>query len=517
MVAAPPPSVARRVATGAGMMVLMRLGERLIGLVSFSITARLLTPVDFGLFALATSVVAVVEQLGRAGLDQALIHRRDADRPDYDAAWAANILIGAAVAAILCAIAVPASLFFNKPRVALILYFLAAATFIAGFENIGTVQFQKSLEFHRELSYRLSVRVFAAAVTVMAALIWRDFTALVVGFVAGKIGLVGLSFLVHRYRPKFSLAGFTNIAAFSKWVLLRNIIAGLNEHAATFTIGRLLMVDALAFFAAAREMAALATTEILAPVRRALFPGFAVLVDDRAAFRRMYLDSAAMTVMLGLPIPVGLSVVAADFVRVFLGSQWSDAAPLISVLVLGEILSCFASGAQIVFLGLGQPRVTAYLAGMRFAILIPALVLGAYMAGTTGAAWALVVAAAVMFFANGLLIRRALQLSPGDQWRVGYRPIIAAAVMFLVVTALQSILPAGMAIKPVGFRLVASVAVGAVTYAATLCVLWFAAHCPDGAERHALRAAHLIFARLRRLPAQAPAPGAVPKRPMGID
>jgi O-antigen/teichoic acid export membrane protein len=499
------------------MMVLMRLGERLIGLVSFSITARLLTPVDFGLFALATSVVAVVEQLGRAGLDQALIHRRNPDRRDYDAAWAANILIGAAVAAILCAIAEPAALFFDKPRVALILYFLAAATFIAGFENIGTVQFQKSLEFHRELSYRLSVRVFAAAVTVAAALIWRDFTALVVGFVIGKIGLVGLSFVVHRYRPKFSLAGFTNIAAFSKWVLVRNIIAGLNEHAATFTIGRLLMADALAFFAAAHEMAALATTEILAPVRRALFPGFAALGDDPAAFRRMYFDSAAMTIMLGLPIPVGLAVVAADFVRVFLGPQWSDAAPLIPVLVLGEILSCFASGAQIVFLSLGQPRVTAYLAALRFAILMPALMLGAFMAGTRGVAWALVVAAAVMFFANGFLIRRALQLRARDQWRVCYRSIVAAAIMFLSVTALQSILPAGMEIKPVVFRLFASVAVGATIYAAVLCALWLAAHRPDGAERHALRVVQLIVTRLRRLPAQAPTPGAVPKRPAGID
>lgn len=479
------------------MMLLQRLGERLIGLVSFSITARLLAPADFGLFALAISVLAVVEQLGRAGIDLALIHRRNADRRDYDAAWSANILIGAAVGVVLCAIAVPAAHFFNEPRVAFIVYFLAAGTFVAGFENIGIVDFQKSLDFRKELIYRLLIRAFVAAATIAAALMRRDFTALVVGFVVGKLCLVGLSYVVHRYRPRFSLASFANIAGFSQWVLLRNIIAGLNEQAATFTIGRMLAVDALAFFSAAREIAALATTEILAPVRRAQYPGFAALGHDAAAYRRMYLDSTALSVMLGLPIPVGISVVAADFVRVLLGAQWAQAVPLIPILVLAGILSCFASGTQIVFLGLGRPRITAYLAAVRFVVLIPSLLAGAFWAGTVGVAWAIVVTAAVMFVANGILTRRALQIRPGDQWRGCYRPTIAAAIMFVVVTGLQSILPPGDAIAIVGLRLLASVVVGAVTYGAALWALWLGVGRPDGAERHALDAAQTARQRLR--------------------
>lgn len=75
--------------------------------------------------------------------------------------------------------------------------------------------------------------------------------------------------------------------------------------------------------------------------------------------------------------------------------------PLIPVLVFACILSCFASGTQIVFLGLGRPRVTAYLAAVRFVVLTPALALGAYAAGTMGVAWAIVMTAGVMFVVNG--------------------------------------------------------------------------------------------------------------------
>jgi len=98
-----------------------------------------------------------------------------------------------------------------------------------------------------------------------------------------------------------------------------------------------------------------------------------------------------------------------------------------------------------------------------------------------------------------VLIRRALALPPGDQWRDCYRRMIAAAVMFAAVTALQSILPGGSSIAAVALRLLASVAVGAVVYGATLCAVWFAAKCPDGAERHALHAAQSALRRLRPL------------------
>lgn len=484
------------------MMVLMRLGERLIGLVNFSICARLLTPADFGLVALATGVVALVEQFGRAGIDLALIQRQNADCHDFDAAWSANILIAATVATILCALAIPAAAFFKEPRVDSILYFLAAATFIAGFENIGTIEFQKGLAFHKELAYRLLIRVVAVVATIAAAFIWRDFTALVIGYVAGKVGLVALSYLLQGYRPRFSLGRLRNIAAFSKWILVRNMITGLNEQAATFTIGRFLAVDALAFFSAAREIAALATTEILAPVRRAQYPGFAALHHDPAAFRRLYLDATGLSIMLGLPIPVGLSIVATDFVRVLLGSQWLGAVPLIPILVLAGIMSCFASGTQIVFLGLGQPRVTAYLAVIRFVTLIPALVFGAVIAGTNGVAWAIVATGAVMFAINGFQIRHALKLSVMDQGRICYRSVLASVVMFLVVSAAQSILPDGGAIATVTVRLLASIAIGAVVYVVALWVAWLAAGFPDGAERHALRAVHEGVARLRRLPTE---------------
>jgi O-antigen/teichoic acid export membrane protein len=71
-------------ATGAAWMLLLRLVERSIGLISTLILARLLIPADFGVVAMAMSIVAGLEIMTAFGFDIALIQRPDSDRRHYD-------------------------------------------------------------------------------------------------------------------------------------------------------------------------------------------------------------------------------------------------------------------------------------------------------------------------------------------------------------------------------------------------------------------------------------------------
>ena len=114
--------------TVRGLLIALRIAERLVGLASFSILARFLAPSDFGLLALATSVIAVVELFGQAGINLALIQRRSASRAEYDTAWTIDVLVGAVVAGIVAASAASLAVLLNEPRVERILYWLAAAS-----------------------------------------------------------------------------------------------------------------------------------------------------------------------------------------------------------------------------------------------------------------------------------------------------------------------------------------------------------------------------------------------------
>ena len=61
------------IARGAAWMVLLRLFDRSVGILSTTVLARLLVPADFGLVAMAMSVIAIIELATAFSFEIALI------------------------------------------------------------------------------------------------------------------------------------------------------------------------------------------------------------------------------------------------------------------------------------------------------------------------------------------------------------------------------------------------------------------------------------------------------------
>ncbi|MET1084749.1 MAG: oligosaccharide flippase family protein, partial [Burkholderiales bacterium] len=123
-------------------MLLLRLFERCLGFLSVLVLARILVPADFGLIAMAMSVIAFVELGGAFGFELALIQREHPTREHYDTAWTLQLAFGSACAMVTAALAYPTAVFYAEPRVQPIMLVLAATWIIQSFENIGTVEFR---------------------------------------------------------------------------------------------------------------------------------------------------------------------------------------------------------------------------------------------------------------------------------------------------------------------------------------------------------------------------------------
>ena len=87
-----------QIARGAAWMVLFKLAERTLGVVSTILLARLLVPADFGLLAMASSVIAALELFSAFSFDMALIQNQTASRDYYNSAWTLQLAFTAASA-----------------------------------------------------------------------------------------------------------------------------------------------------------------------------------------------------------------------------------------------------------------------------------------------------------------------------------------------------------------------------------------------------------------------------------
>jgi lipopolysaccharide exporter len=484
--AMPLSDINRKMAKGAAWMVSFKFMERGIGLASTLILARLLLPADFGLIAMAMAIIAALELLGAFSFDISLIQNPNAQRHHFDTAWTFNALFSLSCGVALVLLARPAALFYHEPRLESVMYLLAFGNAVQGFENIGTVAFRRDLRFDREFKFLLGKRLASFLVTMILAVWLRSYWALVFGQIAGKLAAVSLSYYVHSYRPRFSLAAKAELFHFSKWLMINNALLFLNSRIADFVIGKLAGAQALGLYSIAYEISNLPTTELVAPINRAAFPGYSRLAQEPDGLRSSFLNVISMIALFALPAGIGIALVADLLVPTILGWKWLPAIPLIQVLALYGIVVALQTNIIYVYLAVGMPRAVTWIAGGQLVLLLGLLLPATQRYGTIGAAWAYLTTVLLMLPVNQILISRRLRISVREYGAKLWRPAAACGAMAGAIFAIRTGLHPEQQTAAFLLALVVCVAVGALTYILALYGFWRMAACPDGAERFCL-------------------------------
>ncbi len=206
-------------------MVLFKLVERGLGLISTLILARLLAPEDFGVIAMALSFIAMAELLSAFSFDTAIIQNQSATKAHYNSAWTCSVLLGLSITLLMISLAYPIANFYRKPELMWVVIALSFGPFLTGAQNIGVVAFLKELDFRKEFKFQVSRKFISFLIVVPLAFLFRSYWALVTGILVSKLAGTVISYLRHPYRPRPDLSKVGVLFNFSRWLLV-NIYAG---------------------------------------------------------------------------------------------------------------------------------------------------------------------------------------------------------------------------------------------------------------------------------------------------
>ncbi|MEN7342628.1 MAG: lipopolysaccharide biosynthesis protein [Pseudomonadota bacterium] len=424
-------NLAKRTALGAAWMMFSKLAIRFIGLISTLILVRLLSPEDFGIAAMAMTVVAIVELLTTFGFDVAIIQNQNADEDDYNTAWTMNVLLGLGAGLLLVALAYPAALFYGRPELIPVYIALSFATIFQGLENIGLVDFRKHLTFDKEFAFRVTVKISAFVITIGIAWWMRSYWALVAGTVMSRLAATIMSYWAHPYRPKWSLAALSRIMNFSKWLFLNNMVNMFRRIGPELIIGRISGALGLGLHRIAFEISNLPTTELVAPANRALLPGFSKIAHDLERSGTQFLRVTGLLSLVSMPTGFGIAVTADLFTPLVLGEDWLQTIPLIKVLAIFGAIMAIQSPITMVLLAVGKPRWVSLMSLAQLAFMIPLLIFLNIRFGVLGAAVAMLLTACLSLPTYFLLTAKLLKLKLSSLVRVICKPLLAALVMYL--------------------------------------------------------------------------------------
>lgn len=475
------PNILQRMTNGIAWMVAARMLDRLFGVASTLVLARLLVPADFGLVAMATTIGGLLELLGAFSFDLALIQKKNAERRHYDTVWTFSVLFGLGFALALVLLAGPAAAFYHEPRLPTVMYLTAVAYVIGALNNVGVVAFRKELEFHKEFQFILIRRLVTFGVTIGAALLLRSYWALLLGTLVGRLVNCITSYTMHPYRPRWSLAAAGELFHFSKWLLLNNFLFYMLNNGSSFVIGRLLGANALGMFSVSNEIASLPSTELVAPINRAIFPAMAKM-QETEEIAATWLKLFGMITLLILPVGFGIASVAPTLVQVMLGPQWTAATPVLQLLAIYGALAATQGNNGTVWLAAGHPRMSTLIGAIYLLVLFPCLYVFLRQGVLQDVGKAYLATCAFYVPTSMLLTQRLLRFRWRHVLQLALRPLLGVGIMWLAVAALA---PAVAAWPPVA-SLAAQCLAGMLVYTASVLLMWQMAGTPNGPERFVL-------------------------------
>ncbi len=487
------PPLANRLLRGAIWTVAMRWGVRLLGLTSMIVLVRLLEPEDFGVLAMAMAVVALADMLTDFGVSAALIRNKNAGRAQFDTAWTVRQMQFLTVAVTVVFCAPIAAGYYDDPRVTEVLRVLAVVFAIRSFENIGIINFQRELMFHRDFIMQVSVKSASVVITLILAFWLRNYWALILGMVAESILSVAFSYWMCPYRPSWSLAAWRELWGFSQWVLSQGFARYLYERSDVLFLGRLTSADNVGYYSVSNEIASLPATEISLPISRAVFPGFAQIVDEPARLKSAYLQTLNAVATLTVPIGVGMAAVAAEFVQLVLGEKWLPAISLLQVFAVFATFGAINSISGNLLVVLGYIRHITLIMWLQAALLVAAIVPVFEASSIVGVA---MLRASLSLLGLALVLHSVIRVSHVrllDVSRNLVRPAVAAAAMICCLLLTKNLIEIGA--SPTNYELTLSLFVNvlaaSVVYLGALIATWHIAGRPDGIEL-------LVYSKLSR-------------------
>lgn len=493
-------------AIGAATLLASGVFRQSLAILTLAVTARLLTPEDFGVIAFFLIAVLLMEMLQRQ-IPLVLIRLESVTNEHLQTVLTLQILLGLCVGAIFW-VSRPLLELMGIPQLLELIPALCAIYVAMSLRCPRFVLFERDLKFGRAAGEETLGRVVYAVIGIFFAWLWRDYWSIVLATFLSQLVRSGWTFWNAPMTPRLTLCRWRDCAVFASWSMGAQLAQFLAQNIPQMFIGASLGLTEAGLFRIGKRFVSLVTVQAFSPIERVLYSGLADASRASVTRTETLGRMNQLVIALILPVAVGMSLVADHLIVIIVGYQWLDAAPVIWVLAPLKAIETLQANVRSSTYVAGRTQLL-FIQNLVLAVLVivimtvgvdygfPGALVGSGLASITGVALAL------------LLANR---LGSGGFFRpliAAWRSLVSCAVMTIVVlfvgSAFGTTEAAGWAfdsledVPRLRFVFATKVFSGAVSYTGMHLILWHFAGRPDGFEKRMIQLLARFTQKLRRV------------------
>ncbi|MBH5398271.1 oligosaccharide flippase family protein [Bradyrhizobium sp. CNPSo 4010] len=349
------PSVHRSIVLSA----LDRYANFALFFVATAVLSRLLTPQEFGLYAIANALTAVIaasfQEFGGANY---LIQKRDLSHASLRTAFTVTLAVSSLIGVTMFAGAGALSRLFEQDSLRRGLEVSALNFLLLPVSGTVSALFRRDMEFGKLALCNLAGGC-SGSIASMALAMWGfSYMAPIWGSVVGNLILAVLLLSCRPDRSWFrlSLAEYRDVIGFglySSGVAVINVFYNL---APQLFLAKILDVASVGLYSRAINITQVFDKVVVQVLNPVIMPAIVAQTKGRADLRQVYLEAIELLSAVQWPFLISVAIVAQPLILIWLGPTWLEIVPLVRLLCIANLFLFAACLSYPVLVAVGSIR-----------------------------------------------------------------------------------------------------------------------------------------------------------------
>ena len=308
------------------------------------ILARLLSPREMGVYAVANATVGVIAILSTLGINSYIIREVKLASDVLATAFTLNALINIAIAGMIFFGSYATQLFVGDAAVGPILRVLALVPILSVLEFRPAAMLQRDMAFKPIAVISTMAAGIVSGVQIILAM--RGFSSMSMAYanIAGvTFRAIVTSVAGWRYVSlRLSLADWRPITGFGLRMLTIGGVASIAQRASELILARTLGLVAIGLYSRASTISNLIFANIYGTATRVVFAKLSQEFRENGQVGETFLRYLELIICIMWPMLIGLAVLSEPVFDILYGQRWLHAAPVFSLLMIAQfVVLCF--------------------------------------------------------------------------------------------------------------------------------------------------------------------------------
>jgi O-antigen/teichoic acid export membrane protein len=354
-------SLAEKAGKAGSLLLFRKFWGGILNLAVMAYLARTLDQTDFGIVAISTTFIGIVQVLCTGGISDYIIFNSEDDQKKLrNAAFWLNLVLSVIVIILVLIVGPTWTNQFHDERIQNIVYLLLIGFLGSIMSMIPKAIFVKEVNFAPLVKIETIFGSISQVCQVILAYYGFGVYSIVVPNAIFAPIIAVSYFYKSQFRPSFktfNIGYWKSIFSYSKHIIGTQLITKIVSEGDTILIGRLLGLHALGVYDISYKLANLFNNNLLPIISNISMPVFSKNKSDIQKVRGHYVQFIELIGFIFIPVFGFMEFGSNTIFQILYGNKWLDAVMPFQILLIFSIFRSLSSPTSGLFNALGKPQI----------------------------------------------------------------------------------------------------------------------------------------------------------------